>query len=79
MSFFSRPDRFSFKDALAILFVSAFLFFCWRALNSRQALELVDALVSLVGIILGGYFVQEGASMYFNRHNRPENDERGKM
>lgn len=49
------------------MFISSFLYFCWRSLASKQALDLVKALVSLVGVILGGYFVQEGAAMYFYR------------
>jgi ABC-type enterochelin transport system permease subunit len=65
--FFSRPHELSFKDVLAIAFSSTFLYFCWRALNSRDALAVVQTLVPLIGIILGGYFVQESATIWFNR------------
>jgi hypothetical protein len=66
-NFFSRPYEFSFKDLLAIGFSGTFLFFCWRALESESALAVVQTLVPLLGIILGGYFVQEASSIWFNR------------
>lgn len=69
--FFNSPYNFSFKDLVAGVFIGSFLFFCWKSLNSSQALELVQSLVSLIGIILGGYFVQEGAAMYFQRTQDP--------
>ena len=65
--FFSRPDEFSFKDFLAAMFVAAFLYFSWRALCSETALDLVRALVPLIGIILGGYFGQEAITVWANR------------
>jgi len=68
MNFFNQPYKFSFKDMVALMFIGAFLFFCLKALHDNQVLELVKTLVSLIGIILGGYFVQEGASMYFTRN-----------
>ncbi|MGB9825557.1 MAG: hypothetical protein ACPLRU_02680, partial [Desulfofundulus sp.] len=40
---------------------------CYRALGNRDALAVVQALVPLIGIILGGYFVQESAAMWFYR------------
>lgn len=67
MNFFNCPWKFSFKDLMAAVFIGSFLYFCLKSLASNQALELVKSLVSLVGIILGGYFVQEGAAMYFQR------------
>lgn len=73
-SFFNSPYNFSFKDLIATVFITAFLVFCWKALNSSQALDLVKSLVSLVGIILGGYFVQEGAAMYFERSQQQQYD-----
>lgn len=66
-NFFSRPYEFSFKDLLAVGFSGTFLFFCWRALNNKDALAVVQTLVPLLGIILGGYFVQESAAMWFQR------------
>lgn len=69
-NFFSRPYEFSFKDFLAAGFCGVFLYFCYRALSGGEAanaLELVKTLVPLIGIILGGYFVQESASIWLNR------------
>jgi len=71
-NFFSRPYEFSFKDLLATGFCSVFLYFCYKALGSQDALGLVKALVPLIGIILGGYFVQESASIWFNRTQGPQ-------
>jgi ABC-type enterochelin transport system permease subunit len=68
-SFFNEPDHFSFKDVLAIAFAGAFLFFSYKALTSKDALVLVQTLVPLIGIILGGYFVQESAAQWLNKSN----------
>lgn len=57
--FYSRPDRFSFKDLLATLFSLGFCCICYRALTEPQALELVKAVGYLMAVILGGYFGQE--------------------
>ena len=70
MNFFNQPYRFSFKDLIAAVFIGSFLYFCWRALGSKQALELVKTMVSLIGVVLGGYFLQEGAAMYLYRNQR---------
>jgi len=70
--FFSRPHEFSFKDALAILIILPFIYYCYCALKSNQALELVKALIAPIGIILGGYFVQESAQVYFDRTQKPQ-------
>lgn len=72
--FFSRPHEFSFKDLLAVGFSGTFLFFCYRALSSKDALAVVQTLVPLLGIILGGYFVQESATIWFNRTQRQVNE-----
>jgi len=66
-NFFNSPYTFSFKDMMAAVFIGSFLYFCWKAQSSKDALELVKSLVSLIGIILGGYFAQEAASMYFQQ------------
>lgn len=58
-NFYSRPDRFSFKDLLATLFSVGFCCICYRALTEPQALELVKAVGYLMAVILGGYFGQE--------------------
>ncbi|MFZ5687863.1 MAG: hypothetical protein ACOY9Y_06685 [Bacillota bacterium] len=72
MSFFSRPHEFSFKDLLAIVFSGSFLYFCLKATGSKEALAVVQSLVPLVGIILGGYFVQESAAMWMQRSQGPQ-------
>lgn len=73
-SFWSRPFEISFKDVLAIVFSLTFLYFCTRALHDKTALALVETLIPLIGIILGGYFVQEAgagvAQLWFNRTQR---------
>ena len=76
-SFFNRLNSFSFKDLLAVVFSGSFLFFGYQALESTQALDLVQTLVPLIGVILGGYFVQEGAAMYFNRSQTATTTEEG--
>lgn len=73
--FFSRPHDFSFKDLLAILFSVPFLYFCFVAMHSETALELVKALIAPIGIILGGYFVQESARMYFDRSQEKQSQQ----
>jgi len=66
-SFWSRPLELSFKDVLAVAFSGTFLFFCWRATGNKDALAVVQTLVPLLGIILGGYFVQESATIWLSR------------
>lgn len=77
--FFSRPHDFSFKDLLAIVFSGSFLYYCFRALSSGEAMDLVKALIPLIGIILGGYFVQESASAYFQRSQSVRQDTGGNL
>ena len=67
MSHFNNPWQFSFKGVLAIMFTGTFLYFCYRALINKDALALVQTMIPLIGIILGGYFVQEGAAMWLTR------------
>lgn len=71
--FFNRLDQFSFKDLLAIAFNGWFLFFSYRALTSKDALELVKTLIPLISIILIGYFGTEVTSAYFNRRQNYNN------
>lgn len=73
-NFFSRPFEFSFKDLLAVGFSGTFLFFCWRALGSKDALAVVQTLVPLLGIILGGYFVHEASSIWFSRSQKEKEE-----
>lgn len=62
-SFWSRPFELSFKDILAIAFSGTFLYFAWHAMTSKDALTVVQTLIPLMSIILGGYFVQESAAI----------------
>ncbi|SHK96642.1 N-acetylmuramoyl-L-alanine amidase [Desulforamulus aeronauticus] len=64
--FFSQPHNFSFKDLLAIVFSGSFLYYAYCALTSDKALDLVDTMVPLIGIILGGYFGQEAIQAWKN-------------
>lgn len=66
-SFWGRPFEISFKDVLAIVFSGTFLYFCYAALHSKDALALVQTLIPPISIILGGYFVQESAAIWFQR------------
>lgn len=72
-SFWSRPLDLSFKDVLAITFSGTFLYFAWHAMSNKDALAVVQTLVPLVGIILGGYFVQESATIWLNRSQKEVN------
>jgi len=72
--FFSRPEEFSFKDMLAILFTAGFFYVCFRAITEPQALELVRSITYLIAIILGGYFGQEMVSVWADK---PRNNHRG--
>ncbi|MEW6045017.1 MAG: hypothetical protein AB1609_00810 [Bacillota bacterium] len=62
---FHRLDGFSFKDLLAAIFVTAFLVEVFRGNEA-----MVDLMVPLVGIILGGYFATEGYSYWLERQGR---------
>lgn len=67
--FFSRPFEFSFKDFLAICFSGTFLFITYKAIKSKDALEVMKTLIPIISIILGGYFGQEMVSAYFQSKN----------
>jgi len=73
--FFSRPEEFSFKDLLAVLFTAGFFYVCYRAITEPQALELVKTIAYLIAIILGGYFGQEMVSVYTQRNRQSRRDE----
>lgn len=62
---------------LAVMFSGTFLYFAWRALSNTQALAVVEALVPLIGIILGGYFAHEAAAVWFDRTQREVNGDAG--
>jgi len=73
--FFNQPWQISFKDILAIAFSSTFLFVCVLACFGKDnALAVLQALVPVIGIVLGGYFLQEGAAMYFMRSQGMNNN-----
>jgi len=57
--FYCNPDKFSFKDLLAICFTAGFFYASYRALSEPQALELVKSIAYLMAVILGGYFGHE--------------------
>lgn len=67
--FFSRPFEFSFKDLLAICFVTTFLYAVFKAIHNTEALEVVKTLVPIISIVLGGYFGQEMVVAYFQSRN----------
>lgn len=78
--FFNRPNEFSFKDLIAATFVAAFLYISWRALSDPQALEVMKSWISLIMVILTGYFGQEAVSAYFvskNMQNQYNNQYQG--
>jgi hypothetical protein len=65
--FFNRADRFSFKDAIALVFVGLYGYTAIRAMSDPYPLEILKVMTAPVGIILGGYFVQESASYWMRR------------
>jgi hypothetical protein len=71
--FFSSPFDFSFKDLIAAVFVGAFLYITYRALSDKQALEVMKSWVSLIMVVLTGYFGQEAVSAYFMSKNPQPN------
>lgn len=64
---FYRLDEFSIKDLLAIIFTVGF----WIEVG-RDKLEMVNALVPLIAIVLGGYFGSEAFVWYQQRKAKPE-------
>lgn len=65
-NFTSNPLEFSFKDLLATTFAGFFFYVGLVAIkeNSTMALDVLKTLVSLVGIILGGYFGHEAIQLW---------------
>lgn len=63
--FFNNPWEFSFKDVIAIIFTVTFLFVTYKALTSKDALEVMKTLIAPIMTVLGGYFSQEVATAYF--------------
>ncbi|WKV08212.1 hypothetical protein Q2T46_11805 [Thermoanaerobacterium sp. CMT5567-10] len=63
--FFNNPWEFSFKDVIAIVFTATFLFVTYKALTSKDALEVMKTLIAPIMTVLGGYFGQEVATAYF--------------
>ena len=63
--FFNNPWEFSFKDVIAIVFTVTFLYVTYKALTSKDALEVMKALIAPILTVLGGYFGQEVATAYF--------------
>lgn len=67
--FFSRPFEFSFKDLLAIFFTVTFLIVTFKAIKSKDALEVMKTLIPIISIVLGGYFGQEMVVAYMYGRN----------
>lgn len=67
-----KLEKFSFKDILAIAFVGVFLHQVY--LDKER---MVDLLVPLVSIILGGYFVSEGYSYYMDKQRKDTYENNG--
>lgn len=63
--FFNSPYEFSFKDVIAVVFTTTFLFVTYEALTSKDALEVMKTLIAPIMAVLGGYFGQEVATAYF--------------
>lgn len=63
--FFNSPYEFSFKDVIATIFTVTFLFVTYKALTSKDALEVMKTLIAPIMTVLGGYFGQEVATAYF--------------
>lgn len=63
--FFNNPNEFSFKDVIAIVFTTTFLYVTYRSLTSKDALEVMKTLIAPIMTVLGGYFGQEVATAYF--------------
>lgn len=63
--FFNNPNEFSFKDGIAVAFILAFLFVTYKALTSKDALEVMKTLIAPIMTILAGYFSQEVATAFF--------------
>lgn len=77
-TFFSNFNGFSFKDALAIFICAPFIgaitlyliSYVKHGTNLSDLLLLIDNLRYTVGIVLGGYFVQETTTAVSNYMSR---------
>lgn len=67
--FFNSPYEFSFKDLIAIVFISMFLYVTYRALTSSDSLEVMKSLIPIIMVIISFYFGQEVATAYFQSKN----------
>jgi|GEM_PF-4515578 len=65
--------RFSLKDVLTVTFCGAFLFFSYKALKNKVAIEIVQIYVPLIMTILGGYFVSEASELFSRRGKDTQN------
>lgn len=63
--FFNKPYEFSFKDFIAIIFISMFLYITFRALTSSYSLEVMKTYIPIIMVIISFYFGQEVATAYF--------------
>jgi len=70
MSFFSKPQEFSFKDTLAIAFSGYFLYCANEAARgSLTAMDVIKTMVPLISIILAGYFGQEAIQLWQQKYS----------
>jgi hypothetical protein len=63
--FFNNPYEFSFKDFIALIFISMFLYVTYKALTSSNSLEVMKSLIPIIMVIISFYFGQEVATAYF--------------
>lgn len=70
MSFFHRPEKFSFRDAQAFWYHGIFAIFLYLALNGNTNAErLLIYVAPLVGATITYYFATEGYEYYARRNN----------
>jgi hypothetical protein len=70
MSFFHRPENFSFRDAQAFWYHGIFALLLYLALNGNvNAERLLIYVAPIVGATITYYFATEGYSYYTQRNN----------
>jgi hypothetical protein len=67
--FFNNPFKFSFKDFIAMAYLSLYLYVAIQCLTKPEQKAVHDSLTPGAMVILGGYFTQEVASAYFVSKN----------
>lgn len=70
MSFFHRPEKFSFRDAQAFWYHGIFTLLLYLALNGNaNAEKLLIYVAPIVGATITYYFATEGYSYYARRND----------